>query len=141
MTGVIEDAGTASRSDPRHEARRHGPQTGPRHHTGRADVGEQLLCPVDEWLDAAGTDVAVLAVEFCSARDPEAIMAKAAGDDLSLVIEQAHQRRCGLALRVVEVDADRVTLDRIYIETIPQHRRKVPARHTSADHDGIDLQA
>src|SRR5215213_12017303 len=116
MTGVIEDAGTASRSDPRHEARRHGPQTGPRHHTGRADVREQLLRPVDEWLDATGTDIMVIAVEFRGAGDPQAVMAKAAGDNLRLVVEQAHHRRCGLALHVVEMDADRVTLDRIDIE-------------------------
>src|SRR5919206_101370 len=70
--------------------------------------------------------------------DAEAVGTQAAGDDLRGVVQDAHRRGGLAALRRVEVDRDRVALDRVDVQPVAEHGREPAARRPGADHDRVD---
>ena len=60
MPGVVENAGRSAAAYARQHIGHHGTQTGPGHHTLRADAGEALLDPIDKRLDPVRPDIAVV---------------------------------------------------------------------------------
>ena len=137
MAGVVEHVGQAAGADAGQHVRHHGPQAGPGLDAARAHAREALVDPVHQRLDAVGADVAVEAVELGRAGDAEAVHAQAAGDQLGLVVQQAHIRRGGLALFVVQHHGDGVALDRVDVEAIAQLGADGAAVHAGADHHRI----
>ncbi len=64
MSGVVKHVGQLTSAHSRHHVGHHGTQSGPRHNLASVDAGEALIHPSDEWPDAVGANVFVIAVEF-----------------------------------------------------------------------------
>eukprot|EP01136_Pigoraptor_vietnamica_P021553 Opistho-1_new@71843 len=139
VAGVVEHVGQSARTHARHHVRHHGPQAGPGFHPARAHAGETLVHPVHQRPDAVGADVQVDAVELGRAGHAEAVHTEAAGHQLGLVVQQAHLRRGGLALFVVEHHGDGVALDRVHVEPVAELGAERAAVHAGADHHGVGV--
>ena len=85
-----------------------------------ADAGDAALDPVDQQTNPIGPTVAVDAVEFRRAGNPETVGAEAAGDQLGGIVEQTDRGRGSLAEGIVEVDRDRLPFHRIDVDAVAQ---------------------
>ena len=139
MPGVVEHIGPSTPTHARHHVGHHGAQAGPGHDLAGVDARETLVHPGDEGSDAVGANVFVVAIEFGGARHAESIHPQAAGHQLGLVIQQAHDGRRRLALCVWQVDGDGIPLHRVDVDPVAQLRGKAAALDAGTNHQPIKL--
>ena len=137
VAGVVEHVVALAAAHAGHHVGHHGAQAGPGFAAAGVHTGEELVHPGNQRADAVGADVVVNAVVLGSTRHAEAVCPKAAGDQLSFVVQQADPGCCLLAGFVVQRHGNRVALDRVNVQPVAQLRGNAAAVHTGAHHHAV----